>query len=288
MITADIIAHSKHKKKELISIETYAPKYLDAEIEKHRMLSSNSSSDRAIPLERMLEKPPFLPKDIRRNQRGMQGDEKLSEGDINFIHHVLNKLYEETVDTLRYLSIKFNVHKQHLNRYLLGFSMQKKIITGTKEEWDYFLNLRLHPDADPAIYDLANKIDLAIRESKPKKLKKNQWHLPYIRGQEKKVYEPLTLCKISAARCARVSYDNHDGSKTSVDKDLELFKRLTEADPPHMSPLDHQGLPIVKSTDISGTTYITKDGKFGSGNFKNWIQFRHHYLNIQKETTDDL
>ena len=33
----------------LTTIQTKAPKFLDAEFEKHRMISSNSSSDRALP-----------------------------------------------------------------------------------------------------------------------------------------------------------------------------------------------------------------------------------------------
>lgn len=46
----------------------------------------------------------------------------------------------------------------------------------------------------------------------------------------------LTL--ISAARCARVSYLNHDGSKPDILKDLALAKRLIDSG--HMTPFEHQ------------------------------------------------
>ena len=55
-ISAKIILDSVSNNIRLTTMQLKAPKFLDAEFEKHRMLSSNSSSDRAIPLEKMLSR----------------------------------------------------------------------------------------------------------------------------------------------------------------------------------------------------------------------------------------
>ena len=280
MITAKVIEHSSYKDTELISIETYAPKFLDAEIEKHRMISSNSSSDRAIPFSKMRDKTPYIPIDLRYNERGMQGSEVLSREDYRYTVDTLKALYLATTKHLETLEIAVNLHKQHLNRYLLGFSMQKKIMTATREEWSYFFGLRLHEDADPSVQILAEEIYNAIHLSSSRSIPDGVWHLPYVTDSERSIYEPLTLCKVSASRCARTSYDNFDGTKASVDKDLELFNKLVGSNPKHMSPLDHQGLPALSPKD-TGVTHIFLDDSIGSGNFRNWIQFRHYYLQTE-------
>ena len=69
---------------------------------------------------------------------------------------------------------------------------------------------------------------------------------------------PHDLRKVSAARCARVSYLTHDGRKPEFHEDLALFDRLAGGVPLHASPLEHQGTP----------------GDNDCGNFKGWTQFR--------------
>ncbi len=64
--------------------------------------------------------------------------------------------------------------------------------------------------------------------------------LPYITDEDiKEIGEEnyKTLMKISAARCARVSYNNHDGSKPNIEKDLALYDHLYDGR--HMSPMEH-------------------------------------------------
>ena len=280
MISAKIIKHSSYEGSEMISIETKSPKFLDAEIEKHRMISSNSSSSRAIPFNKILEANPYLPKDVRFNQKGMQGKEQIDRDTLIQFHKELNGMYKYISDSLKYLNDVHNIHKQHLNRYLEPFTMQTKIMTATKPEWEYFLSLRLHKAADPNIYELARCIDHEIRTSKPEEIGINDWHLPYVSWDERSKLEYPELLKISVARCARTSYKLHDGNPTSVDKDLELFSKLTDSNPPHLSPLDHQAKPIHEGARFrtKGITHMFRDGSFGSGNLTNWIQYRHWWL----------
>lgn len=275
-ITAKVVAHSICNDIEIISVQTRAPKFLDAEVEKHRMLATNSSSDRAIPFSKLSEKDFFLPNDVRKNQPGMQGVHSLSEKELEDFHVTLRSVFSFTVGSLMGHQ---SIHKQHLNRYLLGFSMQDKIITGNKEQFDYFFSLRDTEHADPAIQVLARKMKLAINESRPKVLNSSEWHLPYVSLEKRSqgVNWPL----VSAARCARVSYLNHDQSEPDIEKDIDLAERLIEHK--HWSCFEHQLTPMLyPSRDINmgiamfpqGVTHWDKDGNFWSGNHRGWIQLR--------------
>ena len=271
-IDAVIIEHSSFNGNELISIETYAPKFLDAEIEKHRMISSNSSSDRAIPIERMIEADYFIPDDVRLNQSGMQGEEKAAKYEREELVNLFEGIREKSCQVM--VDLK-HIHKQHLNRLLLPFSYQKKIMTANKEQWDYFLSLRLHKAADPAIYQLAYKINDAIEKSFPVELESEDWHLPYIRNEERFEYSVENLCKMSSARCARTSYNNHDGTIAKLEDDLKLFGFLINEELPHATPTEHQAKPMVDiDLESDGISHMTSRGEMMSGNFSNFIQFR--------------
>jgi len=276
-ISAKVIEHSKYNDSEMISIEVNAPSFLDAEIEKHRMISSNSSSNRAIPLDKMLNQPPYLPKDVRLNQKGMQGENPLENYELLNFHEEIREMHNYIKNVLR---TNKKIHKQHLNRYLVPFSMQTKIMTATKNEWEYFLDLRLHEAADPNIYELAEKIHIAIYSSSARDIDLGEWHLPYITENERDSIDIEVLLKISAARCARTSYKLHDGTLPSMMDDEGLFYRLVDSEPMHLSPLDHQAKPIQENSKfrVRGITRMNRDATFGSGNFNNWIQFRHFYL----------
>ena len=85
--------------------------------------------------------------------------------------------------------------------------------------------------------------------------------------------------KISVARCARVSYLTHDGSR-NIDKDLDLYDRLVTAQPPHWSPLEHVAKP-----DPTNKNFVT-DGTNtfavpALGNFVGWRQMRHDISNLR-------
>ena len=79
--------------------------------------------------------------------------------------------------------------------------------------------------------------------------------------------------KRSVAKCARVSYKNHDGTDSTVEQDLALYDRLLGQLPIHASPAEHQAMAI----DDAGER---------SGNFRGWIQYRKtlENENIEKFT----
>lgn len=271
MITAKVICDSIYKDSRLITLQTTACKYLDAEICKHRMISSNSSSDRAIPFDKMIKRRPFIPTDVRRNQSGMQGTEKLVGSDLVDFQADMLEIYGLTIDILGDWK---HVHKQHLNRYLLGFSMQDKVMTANKEQFDYFFGLRLSEHADPAIQELAFRMKEAIDASEPKELQLGAWHLPYV----EELYHPSSA-KLSVARCARVSYLNHDQTEPDAEKDLALYEQLLNHK--HLSCFEHVATPMKNRFDTFdvGTTHIDARGRCWSGNFVNWTQYRQLVAN---------
>jgi hypothetical protein len=71
----------------------------------------------------------------------------------------------------------------------------------------------------------------------------------------------LTCLKRSVAKCARVSYLNHDGTMTSAEEDIKLYDHLASSAPLHASPLEHQAMAV-------------HDPELRSGNFKGWVQYR--------------
>ena len=272
----------------ITTFQVRAPKFIDAELRTHRMLSQNSSSDRAIPFNKMVEKEVYFPEDVRKNQKGMQGYSQIDDRE-GFVYDI-GDIFDYTVGRL----LRWNgiVHKQHLNRYLLGYSMQSKVITGT--EWDNFFNLRLAADAQPEIQEVARKMKEAMNASTPKMLEPGEWHLPYVEfdviGREyfDDTISQRFLCldeaiKCSAARCARVSYGNHDGSDPDVEKDLKLYDFLVSSG--HLSPLEHQATPMERYeqeviNDVEphtwqpGVSHVDGNYSLWSGTLREWIQFR--------------
>lgn len=277
-IEAKVVAASVANGVELWTIETKAPKFIDAELRTHRMLSQNSSSSRAIPFKPLEDI--YIPFDLRKNQKGMQGYEKADEEEAeDFVSTTL--CYYNGMARDLYRDHKDHIHKQHLNRYIEPWMFQKKIITGT--EWVNFFKLRLAPEAQPEIQELARCMKEAMLQARlsskapaPIEMAEGAWHLPYIRLEEFEL--PLEeLRKLSVARCARVSYMNHDKTDPVVEKDLDLYDMLLSSG--HMSPFEHQATPMELDRwsdwrNIRGVTHISQGGSLWSGNFREWIQNR--------------
>jgi thymidylate synthase ThyX len=282
-IYAKVVAASIANDIPIYTLETKAPKFIDAEFEKHRMLSSNSSSSRAIPFKELDEI--YIPFDIRKNQKGMQGYERVPERDRILFQGDMVSLFGKTFYWLHKYFSKV-IHKQHLNRYLEPWMYQKKVVTAT--EWDNFFRLRLAPDAQPEIQELAKCMKEAMAQAEPKILYLGQWHLPYVPEYDKdgnpSYYDDPTIAiKCSVARCARVSYMNHDNTEPNIDKDLELADMLLENG--HMTPFEHQATPmrpgclsanqpIILSYFENGITHIDVKGNRWSANFRGWVQNR--------------
>lgn len=270
----------------LITLQLKAPKFLDAEFEKHRMLSSNSSSDRAKPLKRMLASEIYVPEKVYLDKSGMQGGKEID--DLTYFQKSVNNLHQ---CVSAFCTSWKGVHKQHINRYLLPFSYQDKVVTGTLDWFHEFFKLRIHYSAQPEIYELARCMNEAITYSEPNILKNGKWHLPYISSKERQELPLIELIQCSVARCARTSYSNHDGSNATVENDLKLYNNLItpptngtiplEDEPKHLSCFEHQATPMetpyavcVSEIKELGISHIDMNGNCWSANFRGWIQYR--------------
>lgn len=167
-----------------------------------------------------------------------------------------------SVEQERYL----NVHKQTANRVIEPYVWHVVIASGT--EWDNFWYLREDVDADPQIYKIAKLAHETYSESTPAELSLGQWHTPYVRREEKIEAENNydLWKKVSAGRCARVSYETHSG-KRDIGADVKLHNRLITGKP-HLSPLEHVATPTANENDRSG-------------NFYGWSQHRKEIVDSQ-------
>ena len=235
-------------------------RYIHAEVMTHRVFSRSASSSRAIPIQKIIAEVwnnPATPLHWGQNISGMQAKTELT-GLKLFLAKFVWKSASRIACILAFLLYKLGLHKQIGNRILEPFSFINVILTST--EFNNFFELRIHPDAQPEIQQLAKLMKEAMDNSIPKVLKQGEWHLPYITNEERAFYSNDALLKCSTARCARVSYNNHDGSQPSVLKDAQLHDRLVGSVPLHASPAEHQATPALFNIYVK--------------NFKGWCQYR--------------
>ena len=266
-ISAKIIKDSiSEKNNRLTTMQLCYPRFIHSEFMTHRVFSRNASSSRAIPVAKMIEQVrtnPAMPIHWGANQPGMQAN-----GEIENIEQA-KELWLVAANTAANSAkemMAIGLHKQVANRILEPFQRIHVIVTAT--EWNNFFELRIHPDAQPEIHELAQQMKAAMDASVPNLLKEGEWHLPYITDTDRNDIRAMGLSssvlrKLSAARCARVSYLTHDGQEPDIDKDLALYARLITMKPAHASPIEHQAMP----DNSEKYTHL-------HGNFTGWIQFR--------------
>lgn len=269
-ITVKVVAHSRAPGvPDLISLQCRYPRFIHAEFMTHRVFSRNASSSRAIPIERMIQDvidDPAMPVAWGSNKPGMQAGEELTGDLLTFSKMVWDVAKNDAVRHARQLA-SAGAHKQIVNRLLEPFGHISVVVTAT--EWSNFFDLRCHPDADPTMRALAEAMQMEVSRGLVNQ-KGSEWHLPYIGDDDwawacdEEVDNGTdlfsSLAMISAARCARVSYLNHDGTNPDIEKDLVLAKRLLQSK--HMSPFEHQ----ARATGDDGTSLW--------GNFTGWDQHR--------------
>lgn len=240
----------------LTTLEVCFPRFVLSEFNTHRAFSRNSASSRAVPTNKMIERvleSPAMPVEWGVNKPGMSASEALAPDRSEEARARWLRARDSAVEHVRELQ-KFNVHKQIVNRLLEPFMWHTVIVSAT--EWDNFFALRCAPSAQPEIRVAAEHMREALDASRPSPVLPGQWHVPLILEDERDV--PIEqLRKISAARCARVSYLTHDG-KRDLQKDVELCERLLAER--HLSPFEHVATPC-------------DDAAF-HGNFRGWMQMR--------------
>lgn len=288
-IVADSISPSGVR---ITTFELEYPRIIHSELMTHRLLSRNAMSSRAIPINKMIDqvrRNPAMPVKFGKNQPGMQ-----DAGEHNTPITVVNILPDGEKHTETYTAEQWwhkaavsasvyadgfaeaGYHKQIANRLLEAFQRMKTIVTAT--DWNNFFWLRVDPDADPTIYELAKAMKEAIDNSIPDPLEPGQWHTPYvdhvygfedIDDKECAVFEgycvldeenkPVMLTleealAVSASCCAQVSYRVLN---TSKEKALDIYGKLVSGNKVHASPFEHQATPMAEYREIENSDYLT-------------------------------
>ena len=282
-IRAQIVLHSAspYHSKPLVTMALTYPRFVHAECKTHRVISwddlttlqqdvslmdekafsRNAMSSRAVPIQKMIDQvfnDPAMPVQWGRNQPGMQAGAEIE--DVGRAQELWLRGASQAA-SLAEKMMDLGLHKQIVNRVLEPYQWMHTIVSFT--ESDNFFNLRLAvkpdgtPMADPTMYALASVMHEAIAQSSPQR---RDVHMPYV--SEMEMLECGTLERamlVSAARCARISYLNHDGTRPELLKDLQLAETLRSSG--HASPFEH----VAVAHD---------DHEHASRNFRGWTQMR--------------
>lgn len=331
-----ILASQGPHQKPLLTIRGRYPRMIHAEPSTHRMISQgalvtedysagigimddhsmsrNARSSRAVPVKTMLNEVrnmPFIPWHWGANQKGMQAGEECNElvsipTETGGIHDVSREeawlAARDAAVTSAEALMEAGYHKQIPNRLLEPFTWIDTLFTST--EWENFLWLRDHKDAEPHLQDFARLVDQAINDPllKVQELEVGQWHLPYIsdqdyewaaerfNGEEENGWEHLR--QVSAARCAWISYKPFgapDGDWGEYEREMKTYNMLVSSDRVHASPLEHQAKPdktkVITASSARKTEHSGEKTVIGStevlwrqphlhGNLKGYIQYR--------------
>ena len=272
------------------------PRLIHAEFMTHREFSRNASSSRAIPVAKVIKQvrdDPAMPVHWGKNQPGMQAHEELDPFVIEEMKELWIKSAWAAADIAEQM-MDAGLHKQVANRILEPYQWMHVVVTTASNT--NFDGLRRHGDADPNILLLAELWHGSQQQSHARQLYAGDWHLPFIdeddwgtaqrycqvdritRDMPGKHEVIAVLKKVSAARCARVSYLNHEGKRPDLLEDLKLFDRLVRSEIIHASPTEHQATPDSKV--LTGCSMVPDwQMKPLHGNLPGWIQHRKQLPN---------
>jgi hypothetical protein len=218
----------------LTTLVVNMPKFLVAQLNTHRRFSRNSASSRAITIGKNIEHMlvnPVTPADfgLPANGKGMQPKSMLT-GTKAVMAKVVWKSAMYSMAGAAWLLSKIGLHKGWSNRLLEPFVYTSVLISAT--EWDNFLKLRTHGDAQDAMQAVANAIQEELTYSVPDTVPWGSWHLPYVGVIAEPTQEQFN---VSISCCAQISFRSLD---TSPEKAERVVKSLT-GEVLHLSPMEH-------------------------------------------------
>lgn len=263
--TANILADSiTESGSRLTTFQVRGPRFILAQLSKHRQFSISCRSSRAVPIRKMIaevESDPVIPR-FGKNQPGMVAQASVGDQIAEAAKEHWLDARDDAVDRARELA-ELGVAKETVNRLLEPFGWFDAVISAT----DYlnFFSLRIHDHAQHEIRELAVLMARAYRDSTPVLRCHDPsnivqaWHLPYVTDDERAAIPLDDLKSISAARCGRVSYVPHDSDKPEVAKDLARAEKMAAES--HAVPFEHVAC-------AAGMRH------YQSGNFRGWEQYR--------------
>lgn len=288
------------------------PRFIHAELMTHRVFSRNAASSRAIPVKKIIDDilaDTAMPIHWGKNQRGMQAVEECDAevavgwGSDDYIFGSRENAWLTARDAAIKQAQAFDeagYHKQVVNRLLEPFMHITVLVSAT--EWDNFLDLRDHGDAEPHIAMLAREIRKCLEDgSTIQTLQPGEWHLPFVSSEELQAmrnaawddgeemrragsslsfddwYGVTTNAKkLSVARCASTSYKTVDGFDMTLERAIELHDKLVASCPIHASPAEH--VAQADGADKIGYPddfYYRWHNQGEHANFTGFRQYRH-------------
>lgn len=268
LVLADSVAPSGAR---LTTLDVTFPMFVQTQLLRHRAFSFSVQSTRAVPLETQIARVRESAAGPSRwgvAQRGMVAAEDVSSCSAEAAAETWEFAARDACKAAEFL-LSLGVHQEVAGRLLAPFATCRAIVSAT--EWDNFFALRISGEAQAEIRELAEAIRDAREASVPAALSLGQWHLPMVDAEDVAwaladsagdADVALRLVRlVSAGRCARVSFLQHDGRR-GTPRNAKLGARL--AADGHWSALEHQATPHVS--------------RLTSGNFRGWQQFRKMHL----------
>jgi thymidylate synthase ThyX len=250
----------------LTSILVVFPKMILGERNRHRAFSLSDRSSRAVPPEKLLSEvraDPAMPARFRARVPGMSGGAALEGEDFYVAEARWKYAALAAADAAQALN-DCGLAKEIVNRPLDPFIRMKSLMTATRDGWMNFFGLRLDAAADPTIQVLARKCFAAYKDSTPRALRADEWHLPFIDAEEADTLSTSARLKLSAARCAHLSYEDlQTGERLGEAAAERIYDKLVNSLPLHASPTEHQA-------QVGAGAYYLSRGNFTHG----WIQAR--------------
>ncbi len=232
-----------------------------------------------------IRRNPFVPEFIGSEKPGMQAGAELAGKDREEVERIIMEMRDFCLAGAKRM-FDLGAHKSIVNRYVEPWSYITILMTATN--WNNFFRLRVHPKAERHFNKVATQVRDAILASTPQILRPGEWHMPYIRPEDWQDADARNigaeiwskygsviniLTRVSAGRCARLSYLTHDGYR-NLSEDLRLFESL-------INPIKDDGMPdeAIHAAAIEHTAQCMVDGDYRSGPFVGWHQLRKDYPN---------
>ena len=144
-IRVEVVADSINQQGDrLTSLVLTYPRIIHAEMLTHRMFSRNASSSRAVPVDKMIKavrENTFCPFEFQKSHKGMQGSEYFTGADRQECINLWLESAELALQQAEKMKAK-GISKQIINRILEPYQYYTVLITGSKEGWQNFFNLR--------------------------------------------------------------------------------------------------------------------------------------------------
>jgi len=276
-VKATIIADSLHSESGIrlttVLVEGFPKGFGLQDITRHRAGAFSVESSRAITAKNYREREMYVPKFLA-NKPGM-----VPGGEVEFqldCEMAWDEFIQQAIGVSMFLE-RYGVHKDLCNAPLDFCAPISWVMTLDHHGWQNLLTQRCAHDARPQVRELCRMIYDQWIAASPVIVQPGGLHLPFITDEERNAgHSNWELMHASAARCGRVSTNNHLKQRPIP---VDVAQGEDMADKCHWSPLEHpcRALSMDEIKDIWNDAFDCRD-KCEFGPFDpSWQQLRKKY-----------